>query len=674
MTPSEHADHEPASMTRRFWISAALTVPITLLTMFEMLPNGPSAASLSPELSRWIQWVLSTPVALWAGWPFFERGLDSIRRRHLNMFTLIAIGIGAAYGYSVAALMVPSAFPPSFRGPHGELMVYFEAASVITTLVLLGQILERRARSRTSGAIRSLLNLAPKTAHMLRDDGSEADVPLEQLTVGMRLRVRPGEHIPVDGVVLQGTSAVDESMLSGEPIPVDKAPDDHVTGGTINISGSLIFRAERVGPDTLLAQIIRIVGEAQRSRAPIQRLADAISAYFVPVVIMVALLTALLWALFGPPPRMAYALVNAVAVLIIACPCALGLATPMSIMVATGRGAAAGVLIRNAEALEQLERVNTLVVDKTGTLTEGKPRLMRVVPFPAAHETSLLQLAASLERSSEHPLARAIVTAAQEQRVSLTEPSEFVSLTGKGVRGTIGGRSVAVGNHALMSDLSIDSTALEREAESLRRDGHTVMFIAVDGRLAGLLALADPIKPSSHEVIPTLRAHRIRLVMVTGDDHLTAAAVARQLQIEDVHAGVLPQEKRALVARLQAEGRIVAMVGDGINDAPALAQADVGIAMGTGADIAMQSADITLLKSDLTGIVRTLRLSQATMRNIRQNLFFAFIYNTVGVPLAAGVLYPACGVLLNPMVASVAMTFSSVSVIVNALRLQKVAL
>jgi P-type Cu+ transporter len=674
VTMEAEANPELGAMTRRFWLSLILTVPLFFLAMAEMIPGRPLRHLLPAGWLRWVQLFLATPVVLWGGWPFFRRGWASIVNRSLNMFTLIAIGTGTAYGYSVVATLFPDIFPDSFRVHGGEVAVYFEAAAVITTLVLLGQVLELRARSQTSSAIKALLGLAPKTARVLRSDGSEEDIPLDQVQPGDRLRVRPGEKVPVDGVVLEGTSAVDESMVTGEAMPAEKTAGSRVIGGTVNGSGGFVMRAERVGSDTLLAQIVRAVSEAQRSRAPIQRLADVVSSYFVPAVVLIALLTFVVWSIVGPEPRMAYALVNAVAVLIIACPCALGLATPMSIMVATGRGATAGVLIKNAEALEVLEKVDTLVVDKTGTLTEGKPRLTAVVALAEANESELLRLTASLERGSEHPLAAAIVTAAQGQGLSLSQAADFRSVTGKGVIGTIDGQTVALGNQHLFEELAIDPGALRDRAEGLRQDGQTVMYIAINSRPAGLIGVADPIKASTVEAIQTLRAEGIRIVMLTGDSRTTAAAVARKLGIDEVEAEVLPEQKGEVVKRLQAQGRVVAMAGDGINDAPALAQAHVGIAMGTGTDIAMESAGVTLVKGDLRGIVRARRLSRSTMRNIRQNLLFAFLYNTLGVPLAAGILYPIFGLLLSPMIASAAMTFSSVSVISNALRLRTLEL
>jgi P-type Cu+ transporter len=670
----EGADAELASMSRRLWISLALSVPLLALAMGDMIPGMPLRHLVTGRALGWAQLVLATPVVLWGGWPFFQRGWASVVNKSLNMFTLIALGTGLAYAYSVVAVLVPGAFPETFRTHGGEIGLYFEAAAIITVLVLLGQVLELRARSQTSGAIKALLALTPKTARRVRHDGSEEDVPLEQIEPGDRLRVRPGERVPVDGRVLGGTSAVDESMVTGEPIPVEKGTGSRVTAGTVNGTGTFLMHAERVGRDTLLAQIVRMVGEAQRSRAPIQRLADRVSAYFVPAVIGVAVLTAVVWGLVGPDPRMAYALVNAVAVLIIACPCALGLATPMSIMVATGRGAMAGVLIKSAQALDVLEKVDTLVVDKTGTLTEGKPRLTSVMALEGWSESDVLRLAASLEQGSEHPLASALVAGAQERNGPLTEVSEFQSVTGKGVTGRVEGRRVALGNRRFMDDLGIAVDALASQAEAQRAEGQTVVFIAVDGKAAGLVSVADPIKTSTPEALQILRAAGIHIVMLTGDSRATAAAIARRLGITDVEAEVLADQKIAVIKRLQAEGHIVAMAGDGVNDAPALAQAQVGIAMGTGTDVAMQSAGITLVKGDLRGIVRARRLSQATMRNIRQNLFFAFVYNALGVPVAAGILYAPFGLLLNPIIASAAMSLSSVSVIANALRLRRVPL
>jgi Cu+-exporting ATPase len=672
-TQADERNPELEDMTRRFRVSLVLTVPILAFMIAEMLPGRPLDRVVSHGLRNWIEFALATPVVLWGGRPFFERGWASIVNRYLNMFTLIALGVGAAYSYSVVATLVPGIFPASFR-MGADVAVYFEPAAVIVVLVLLGQVLELRARSRTSAAIRNLLGLAPKTARRLEPDGTEQDVPLEHVMVGDRLRVRPGERIPVDGVVLEGTTTVDESMVTGEPIPVEKTLSAAVTGGTVNGTGTFVMRAERVGRDTLLAQIVRMVSEAQRSRAPIQRLADTVSSWFVPIVILVALATFAVWSIYGPEPRLAYALVNAVAVLIIACPCALGLATPMSIMVGTGRGAEAGVLIRNAEALETMEKVTTVVVDKTGTLTEGKPRLVTVDPVAGVDAPALLGPTASLEHVSEHPLAGAIVAGARERNLGLSEVSDFKSVTGQGVIGVVEGRRVAVGNVRHLETLGIDITALRGRADILRRQGQTVMFVAVDGKVAGLLGVADPIKPTTVEAIRALHNEGLNVVMLTGDNRATAEAVARAIGIDKVEADVLPDQKVAVVKRLQSEGKRVAMAGDGINDAPALAQADVGIAMGTGTDIAMESAGITLVKGDLRGIVRARRLSGATMANIRQNLFFAFVYNAAGVPVAAGVLYPVFGLLLSPMIASAAMTFSSVSVIANALRLRRAGL
>jgi Cu+-exporting ATPase len=674
VTLEEEENPELVDMTRRFWISLALTVPVFVLAMSDMIPGQPVQQALSQRALNWIQFLLSTPVVLWGGWPFFQRGWTSVVNRSLNMFTLIALGTGTAYFYSLVATFLPGLFPASFRLHGGEPAVYFEAAAAITTLVLLGQVLELRARSRTSSAIKALLNLAPKTARRLGVDGSEEDVPLDQVRVGDRLRVRPGEKVPVDGEIHEGSSSIDESMVTGEPVPVEKSSGSRVTGGTVNGSGSFVMRAERVGSDTLLAQIVQMVSEAQRSRAPIQRLADVVASYFVPAVVLIAVVAFVVWALVGPEPRMVYALVNAVAVLIIACPCALGLATPMSIMVGTGRGATAGVLIKNAEALEVLEKIDTVVADKTGTLTEGKPRLASVIAVDGQDGDELLRFAASLERGSEHPLADAIVGGADEKGLSLTEAQDFRALTGKGVVGTVDARRVALGNQSLFDELHLDLGGLTDQAESLRRDGQTVVFVSVDDQPAGLLGVADPIKKSTREAIEMLHREGVRLVMLTGDNRTTADAVARQLGIDEVVAEVLPEQKNEVVRRLQSEGRRVAMAGDGINDAPALAQAEVGIAMGTGTDVAMESAGITLVKGDLRGIAKARRLSRATMRNIRQNLFFAFIYNSLGVPIAAGVLYPVFGLLLSPIFASAAMTFSSVSVISNALRLRKVSL
>ena len=669
----EERNPELDDMTRRFRRSALLTAPILALMISEFLPGQPLQHLLPHGALNWVELGLATPIVLWGGWPFFQRGWASVVNRHLNMFTLIALGVGAAYSFSVAATIAPGAFPEAFR-MGGQVAVYFEPAAVIVVLVLLGQVLELRARSRTSSAIRNLLELAPKTARRIAGDGSELDVPLEHIVVADRLRVRPGERVPVDGVVVDGTTTVDESMVTGEPIPVEKTTGARVTGGTVNGTGTLVMIAERVGSDTLLAQIVRMVSEAQRSRAPIQSLADTVSGWFVPIVIAVSVITFILWSVYGPEPRLAYALVNAVAVLIIACPCALGLATPMSIMVGTGHGAEAGVLIRNAEALEVMEKITTLVVDKTGTLTEGKPKLVTIEPQSGIDAVMLLRLTASVEHVSEHPLAAAIVGGARERDIALADVRDFESVTGKGVKGTVDGRSVAIGSHSHLEALGVDAGALRSRAEELRREGQTVMFVAIDGHAAGLVGVADPVKPTTADAIKALREAGITVVMLTGDNRTTAEAVAKAVGIDRVEAEVLPEGKVAVVKRLQARGERVAMAGDGINDAPALAQADVGIAMGTGTDVAMESAGITLVKGDLRGIVRARRLSRATMRNIRQNLFFAFVYNMVGVPVAGGALYPVFGLLLSPMIASAAMTFSSVSVIGNALRLRRVHL
>ncbi len=674
ITGADVENEELLDMTRRFKLSLILTIPLLLLAMSDLIPGQPVQHAVSMGLLKYIQLAFATPVVLWAGWPFFQRGWASVVNRSLNMFTLIAIGTGVAYGYSVIATFFPNIFPASFRSQSGEVGLYFEVSAVIVALVLLGQVLELRARSQTSSAIKALLNLAPKTARVMRDDGSEEELSLDAIKLGDKLRVRPGEKVPVDGVVIEGTSAVDESMVTGEPVPVEKSQGVKVTGGTVNGTGGFIMQAERVGSETLLAQIVRMVSEAQRSRAPIQRLVDTVSSYFVPAVIVAAIITFIVWGLIGPEPRLAHAIVNAVAVLIIACPCALGLATPMSIMVGTGRGATAGVLIKNAEALEIIEKIDTLIVDKTGTLTEGKPRLTSVVPLNETTEDELLRLAASLERGSEHPLAAAIVAGAQQRNLQLVEAADFQSITGKGVIGKVEQRQVALGNSKLLEQLKIEAGGLSERAEALRKEGETVMFVGVDGRLAGLLSVADPIKESTAEAIRALHEDGIRIVMLTGDNRTTAEAVARKLGIDEIEADVLPEQKGEIVKRMQSEGRIVAMAGDGVNDAPALAQAQVGIAMGTGTDVAIQSAGVTLVKGDLRGIARARKLSRATMSNIRQNLFFAFIYNALGIPLAAGVLYPVFGLLLSPMIASAAMSFSSVSVIANALRLRRVEL
>ena len=674
VSAGDEASPELADMTRRFWISVALSLPLILIEMADMVPGQPVQRMMSASVRTWIELALATPVVLWAGAPLFVRAWQSIVNRSLNMFTLIGMGVGVAYGYSLFAAIFPNLFPDSFRAADGSVPVYFEAAAAITALVLLGQVLELRARSNTSSAIKALLGLAPKTARVIRPDDRDEDVPLDRVVPGDLLRVRPGEKVPVDGVVVEGTSAVDESMVTGESIPVEKKPRDRVIGATINGTGGFIMRAERVGSDTLLAQIVRMVSEAQRSRAPIQRLVDVVASYFVPAVILAAAITFIVWAIVGPQPRMAYALVNAVAVLIIACPCALGLATPMSIMVATGRGATEGVLIKNAEALEILEKVDTLVVDKTGTLTEGKPRLVSVTSLDAFTDADVLRLAASLERGSEHPLAAAIVSGAEERGLSLATAEDFKSMTGQGVTGRIEGRTVALGNEHMMRALGITVDATAADVDAQRKDGHTVMFVAIDGRPAGLVGVADPIKPTTPEALRMLRDDGVKIVLLTGDNRVTAAAVAKKLGIDQVEAEVMPDQKASVVKRLQSEGRIVAMAGDGINDAPALAQAHVGIAMGTGTDVALESAGITLVKGDLRGIVKARRLSRATMRNIRQNLFFAFVYNVLGIPIAAGVLYPVLGLLLSPIIASAAMSMSSVSVITNALRLRRTRL
>jgi Cu+-exporting ATPase len=665
---------ELVDMTRRFRWCTLLTLPVFLIGMSDLIPGQPLQAAVAGRLLNWIQLFLTTPVVLWGGWPFFERGWASVVHRRLNMFTLIALGTGIAYLYSVVATLVPWIFPAGLRGHGGGVPVYFEAAAVITTLVLLGQVLELRARSQTSGAIRALLGLAPKTALRIAPDGSESEVPLEQVVVGDRLRVRPGERVPVDGIVEDGKSTVDESMVTGEPLPVAKRAGDAVTGGTVNGTGGLVMRAERVGSETLLAQIVKMVGEAQRSRAPIQRLADVVSAWFVPAVVVIAIAAFAIWLVVGPEPRLAHALVNAVAVLIIACPCALGLATPMSVMVGTGRGAAGGVLIKNAEALETFEKVDTLLVDKTGTLTEGQPRMTHLQVADDFGEDEVLTLVASLERSSEHPLAEAIVDAARARGLELQKAESFESVTGKGVLGRVAGRGVGAGSARMLDELAVEPETWLERAEELRREGVTALFVVVDQRVAGLVGVSDPIKETTPEALRSIRAEGIRIVMVSGDSRTTAEAVARSLGIEEVEAEVLPEDKAGVVKRFQAQGRKVAMAGDGINDAPALAQAEVGIAMGTGTDVAMESAGITLVKGDLRGIVRAIRLSRATMRNIRQNLFFAFAYNALGVPLAAGALYPVFGLLLSPMIASAAMSFSSVSVIGNALRLRRASL
>jgi len=666
----EETNPELEDMTRRFWWSTALAAPVFVLAMVADLAPQFAARFISGQVLHWIELALATPVVLWGGWPFFVRGWQSVVNRHLNMFTLIALGVGIAWIYSMVATLAPGIFPPSLQMPDGTVAVYFEAAAVITALVLLGQVMELRARTRTSAAIKMLLGLAPKTARIVRPDGREEDIALDQVHPGDKLRVRPGEKVPVDGVVEDGSSSIDESMVTGEPIPVEKHAGDRLIGATVNGTGSLLMRADKVGAETLLAQIVRMVSEAQRSRAPIQRLADVVAGYFVPAVVAVAAIAFVAWAQWGPEPRIAHAIVNAVAVLIIACPCALGLATPMSIMVGTGRGATAGVLIKNAEALEVMEKIDTLVVDKTGTLTEGKPRLTSVQAANGFKEEDILRLGASLERASEHPLAAAIVSGAEERTITLAPVGKFQSMTGKGVRGEVDGKDVAIGNLKLLEAMNVDPGVLDAAAGALRAEGQTVMFVVIDGKAAGTIGVADPVKESTPEAIRALHKEGLQVVMLTGDNAVTANAVAKKLGIDRVTAEVLPEQKAEIVKKLQAEGRLVAMAGDGINDAPALAQSQVGIAMGTGTDVAMESAGVTLLKGDLRGIVRARRLSRTTMRNIRQNLFFAFIYNSLGVPIAAGVLYPFFGLLLSPMIAAAAMSFSSVSVITNALRLR----
>jgi P-type Cu+ transporter len=670
----EEDTSELDDMTRRFWVSAILTLPLVIWTMGEMVPGLHFESLLDPRTGVWLQLVLATPVVLWGGWPFFVRAVQSVQNLHLNMFTLIGLGVAVAYGFSIVATVAPGLFPDAFRGHGGQVDVYFEAAAVITTLVLLGQVLELKARSRTSGAIRELLELAPAIARRIRNDGSEEEVSLDDLTAGDRVRVRPGEKVPVDGVVEEGRSSVDESMITGEPLPVTKAEGDAVTGGTVNGTGSFVMRVSRVGEDTVLSQIVHMVAEAQRSRAPIQRLVDVVSAWFVPAVVAIAALTFVVWSLFGPEPAMAFAIVNAVAVLIIACPCALGLATPMSIMVGTGKGAAHGVLIRDAEALETLEKVDVVVVDKTGTLTEGKPRLVSVETFGSLDETALLRLAAAVEASSEHPLAAAIVAGARDRGIEPAQARDFDSVTGQGVTASVDRSRVAVGNRKLVESLTALDEAVAERAEVLRGEGQTVMFVVVDDALAGLIGVADPIKESTPDAIRRLHVAGVKVVMLTGDSARTARAVAGQVGIDEVHADVSPEDKHRIVRELQQAGSVVAMAGDGINDAPALAQADVGIAMGTGTDVAMESAGITLMRGDLRGVAQARELSRATMRNIRGNLFLAFVYNSLGVPIAAGVLYPWLGLLLSPMIAAAAMSLSSVSVIGNALRLRRIEL
>jgi P-type Cu+ transporter len=670
VTAEAAPNEELVDMSRRFWIGLVLSLPVLVLEMGGHIPALGVHHLVPMQTSIWIQFALSTPVVLWAGWPFFQRGWASLVSRHLNMFTLIALGTGAAYLYSLVATFAPGIFPSGFREMDGTVAVYYEAAAVITVLVLLGQVLELRAREQTGGAIRALLNLAPKTAHRLRDGGDDEEIRIDQVAVGDRLRVRPGDGIPVDGVVLEGRSAVDESMVTGESMPSAKEADGKLIGGTVNGTGSLVMRADKVGSDTMLSRIVAMVAEAQRSRAPIQRLADTVAGWFVPAVLAVAVLAFVGWSVWGPSPSLSYALIAAVSVVIIACPCALGLATPMSIGVGVGKGAGAGVLIKSAEALERMEKVDTLVVDKTGTLTEGKPKVTSVVVATGTTEADLLGLAASLERSSEHPLAAAIVTAAKAANAASVEATDFASVTGKGVTGKVGGRAVALGNAGLMQQAGVDMGELAGKADALRRDGATALFVAIDGKPAGVIAIADPIKPTTQAAIDALKADGIHVVMLTGDNKTTAQAVARKLGIDDVHADVLPDDKYRIVASLKADGKVVAMAGDGVNDAPALAEADVGIAMGTGTEVAIQSAGITLVKGDLAGIARARTLSRMTMRNIRQNLVFAFLYNALGIPVAAGVLYPFFGILLSPVVAALAMSLSSVSVIGNALRLR----
>jgi len=667
-------NHELADMSRRFWIGLVLTTPVFILEMGSHI-RGLGLGNLVPEQwSIWIQFALSTPVVLWAGWPFFQRGAASVRTGNLNMFTLIALGTGAAYIYSLVATFAPGLFPAGFRMMGGTVAVYYEAAAVITVLVLLGQVLELRARDQTGGAIRALLNLAPKTARRLRDGADDEEIALDQVQVGDRLRVRPGDGVPVDGTVLDGKSAVDESMVTGESMPSPKVRDDKLIGGTVNGTGSLVMRADTLGASGMLSRIVAMVADAQRSRAPIQKLADTVAGYFVPAVLAVAIAAFIAWAVWGPAPALAFALIAAVSVVIIACPCALGLATPMSIMVAVGKGAGAGVLIKSAESLERLEKVDTLVVDKTGTLTEGKPRVTSIVPAAGLTEENVLRLAAGLERSSEHPLAAAVMAAAKEKGIAAEEPADFVSITGKGVTGTVDGRAVALGNAKLMADQSVDMGDLAVKADALRGSGATALFVAVDGKPGGIIAIADPIKATTRAALDSLRADGIHIVMLTGDNRTTAQAVANQLGIDDVEADVLPEDKNRIVKQLRADGKVVAMAGDGVNDAPALAEADVGIAMGTGTEVAIQSAGVTLVKGDLAGIARARALSRMTMRNIRQNLVFAFAYNAIGIPVAAGVLYPAFGILLSPVVAALAMSLSSVSVIANALRLRAASL
>ncbi len=670
----EEDTSELDDMTRRFWVGLVLSLPLFVYAMGDMIPGKPFENLLPVDWRQWLQFALAAPVVLWCGWPFFVRGAQSVRSMNLNMFTLIALGVGVAFVYSIVATVAPGIFPETFRNNVGEVAVYFEAAAVITTLVLLGQVLELKARSQTSGAIRALLELAPPTATRISADGSEEEVDIDQLAEGDLLRVRPGEKVAVDGVIAEGHSNIDESMVSGEPIPVEKIQGDAVIGGTVNGTGSFVMRATKVGEDTLLAQIVRMVADAQRSRAPIQRLVDTVASWFVPAVMLVAVVTFILWSWLGPQPALAFALVNAVAVLIIACPCALGLATPMSIMVGTGKGAQNGILIKNAEALETFEKVQTIVVDKTGTLTEGRPVLVTVQPAAGVDENEMLALVAAVETASEHPLARAIVTGAEQRSLALAAVEDFKSITGEGAQATVAGKSVAVGNDKMMQRINATDPELAKAANAYREEGQTVMFVAIDGKAAGLIGVADPIKETSAEAIKQLHAAGLKVVMLTGDSAATAQAVARQIGIDAVHADVSPEDKNRVIRELQAAGEVVAMAGDGINDAPALAQADIGIAMGTGTDVAMESAGVTLVRGDLLGVSRARHLSQATMRNIRQNLFFAFAYNTIGIPIAAGVLYPTFGLLLSPMIAAAAMSLSSVSVIGNALRLRRLEL
>lgn len=670
----EEDTSELDSMTKRFWVGAILSLPLVVIAMGDLIPGNPIASIIDPSWGNWLQFALAAPVVLWGGWPFFVRGFQSLRTMNLNMFTLIALGVGVAFIYSLVATALPQIFPSQFRGESGAVAIYFEAAAVITTLVLLGQVLELRARSQTSGAIRALLELAPPTARRILEDGSEEDIAIDDVQAGDHLRVRPGEKVPVDGEIVEGRSSVDESMITGEPIPVQKEQDAKVTGGTVNGTGSLVMRATRVGDDMMLSKIVQMVAEAQRSRAPIQRLVDTVSGYFVPAVIAVSIITFGVWAMFGPEPAMAFAIVNAVAVLIIACPCALGLATPMSIMVGTGKGAQNGILIKNAEALETFEKVDTIVVDKTGTLTEGKPKLVLVQPAEAFTETELLALTAAVEIASEHPLAQAIVNGADDKEISYQPADNFESVTGEGAQAMVGARVVAIGNEKMMRRIGAYSNQLASDAQAFRAEGQTVMFVAVDGKAAGLIGVADPIKSTTPDAIARLHAAGLTVVMLTGDSLGTANAVARKIGIDAVHADVSPEDKNRIIKELQDAGSVVAMCGDGINDAPALAQADIGIAMGTGTDVAMESAGVTLIKGDLTGVAKARALSKATMRNIRQNLFFAFVYNALGVPLAAGVLFPVFGLLLSPMIAAAAMSLSSFSVITNSLRLRNLKL